>query len=382
MSRLHAILAFREADPATGGLGIEIANLANGLAARGHRITVATMRGSGRGPQGAVGGYDDAVEVVELDPWVGGRRGVAFGLAGGMAALVRARPRALVHVYSCLPVYAHAAAMAAARAARRPLVWTPMLHPSRAASWRGQGLAGRAMAAFDALAPHVARAVDLVAAATDDEAAAFRRLGARRVEMLPPAVPAAGVVPAGEAAALRSRLGIGDGPMVLCVAGRADRRKGLGMAARAIAELRRDRPGATLAVLGLPGAAGEIGDGVRALGRLSRADLARAYRAADAVLVPSTYEAFSRVVAEAWQQETAVAVTDGVALAPVVRSVGGHVVASGDAQAAARALEALLADPAAAAAQGRAGRRIVQERYLVGHVVERAEQLYGELAHG
>jgi glycosyltransferase involved in cell wall biosynthesis len=194
-------------------------------------------------------------------------------------------------------------------------------------------------------------------------------------------VPATPRVDDAEARGLRARLGLGDGPLVLCVAGRPDHRKGLDYAAEAIAALRRRRPDAQLGMVGLPGdvplAAAE---GVRSLGRLSLADLQRAYRAADVVLVPSRYEAFSRVVVEGWQQERPVVVTDGVALAEEVRHGGGAVVPFGDAEAAARSLARYLDDPARAASDGAYGAQLVRERYEIPRVLESLAPLWAEVA--
>ena len=370
------LLVFREADPRTGGLGIDVADVARGMAARGHAVEVLTMRVPGAdapnlGPE---------VAVRALEPWLRRRPGVAFGLARGAGAVAR-RGRRIVHLYSCLPVHLHWAAAAAARRAGRPLVWTPMLHPGRRALWREHGLAGRAMAAWDAMAVRAAPRVDAVCAATRAEAELFRALGAPRVALVPSGVHAVPPTPDEEARGLRARLGLSGAPLVLCVAGRPDRRKGLDFAARTLAALHRRVPGAVLGVVGLPADTPLARmPGVMALGRLSLADLRAAYRAADAVLVPSRYEAFSRVVIEAWQQERPVVVTDRVGLAEAVRGGGGAVVPWGDAGAAAEALAAYLTDPARATRDGAQGAQLVAERYLVSHSLDRLEALYAEVA--
>ena len=117
-------------------------------------------------------------------------------------------------------------------------------------------------------------------------------------------------------------------------------------------------------------------DGVLMLGRVDDATLARANRAADVVFVPSLFEAFSRVVIEAWQQSTPVVVSDGVALAPVVRRLGGAVVAYGDAQAAASELENTLREPDRAKRQGLAGQQLVRREYVVDVLVDRVVTVY------
>jgi glycosyltransferase involved in cell wall biosynthesis len=235
--RVDSLIVFREADPATGGLGIDIADMASGLTARGHRVEVMAMR-SQDGSQADLG---RDVFVHALEPWLRTRAGVAFGLTGGARRIVRRRVPRVLHLYSCLPVHMHWAAALAARRAGIPLVWTPMLHPARAGLWRSHGVAGRAMAMWDACAPHAARWADAVCAATRAEAQLFTRMGAPRVALVPPAVHHVAPAPSAEALELRTRLDVGARPLVLCVAGRPDRRKGLDYAACVIEALRRRR---------------------------------------------------------------------------------------------------------------------------------------------
>ncbi len=371
------MLVFREADPATGGLGIDVSDVARGMAARGWRVDVLTMRSADR----AVLDLGPGVTVHALEPWLASRPGVAFGLSGGAPRVVRCRSPRVLHLYSCLPVHMHWAAATAARRARVPLVWTPMLHPARRTLWRSHGLTGRAMAAWDATAPRAARLSAAVCVATNAEAALFRRMGAPRVALVPPAVDDAPRVPDDEADAFRARLGIGSAPLVLCVAGRPDARKGLDFAAEAITTLREHVPEAVLGTVGLPHDVPLAAvDGVRSLGRLSLGDLRRAYRASDAVLVPSRYEAFSRIVVETWQQARPVVVTDGVALAEEVRHGGGAVVPFGDAQSAALAIAHYVRNPLDATAAGAHGARVVAGRYTLDRVLDRLESVYREVS--
>ncbi len=376
-ARADVLIVFREADPQTGGLGIDISDVAHGMTARGHGVEVLTMHPSGaRRPD-----LGPAVTVHALRSWLHARPGVAFGLTGGAGRVVRRSSPRIVHLYSCLPVQMHWAAVASARRQGIPIVWTPMFHPQRRSLWRSHGLAGHVMAAWDARAPRAAHLTDAVCVATDGEADLFRAMGARRVAMVPPAVAAVPRVSAEAASRLRARLGLADTPLVLCVAGRPDHRKGLDFAAEVITALRRRVPGAVLGAVGLRND-GELAgvDGVRALGRLSLTELREAYGAADAVFVPSRYEAFSRVVLEAWQQARPVVVTSGVALAEQVGHGGGTVVAFGDCEGAASALAHYLADSHDACSAGEYGARLVSERYTIDGVLDRLESVYAEVS--
>jgi glycosyltransferase involved in cell wall biosynthesis len=357
----------------TGGLSIDVRNLANGLAARERNVVVACTDGDDPALVALTG-----AEIVPLRSRGPAALSAAFGLHTGIRRVLRDHPGAVVHIFGSMPSYLTAAALMAARRRGHPVVWTPMFHRLRSRVW-GRGLLLRPMLAFDRLVPQTARFVDVVGAATDAEAAIFAKHA--RVELLPPVVEPAAVLPEREANAFRKATGIDSSPLIVVVASRDEPRKGLDFAATTFERLRLTQPGARLLLVGVADAAG-LPAGAVSLGRVSEVDLTRALRAADVVFVPSLFEAFSRVVIESWQQDTPVVVSDGVALAPVVETVGGNAVPYGDIQAAATELERLLKNRAAAWAEGRAGRRLVEERYVSDVLLDRAEEIYEQLPGG
>ena len=379
MRRLDVLAVFREAWPWTGGLGIDICQLARGLAARGHRVQVASIS-TGDPREAETEDELTGVEFIGLRPYPGRRLGVEFGLAPGVGRLIDARRPSIVHVFSCLPVYLHFTAMLAARRAGLPLVWTPMMHPVRQRQWQEYGAQGLAMRAFDAIGPRAARLADAVIAATEEEAEAFRAAGGRRVEVIPPAVSPTDPPSEEQVASFRDRFGVSDEPLVLLVAGRDERRKGLDFAARSMRVLRDALPAARMLVVGDSIDGLRAADsGVIAAGRLSGEDLECAYSAADVAFVPSRYEAFSRIVIEAWQHTTPVVVTSRVGLAEAVRDRAGGVVPFGDPAAAAEALRRRLVDRGLAQSEGAAGRALVEDRFLLSQAVAKTSSLYEEL---
>lgn len=334
-----------------GGLSIDVRNLADGMTARGHTVVVAGTAGES------------------------GSLAARFGLQTGIRRVLRDHPGAVVHVFGSMPSYLTAAALTGARRHGHPVVWTPMFHPLRSRVWR-RSLRLRPMLVFDRLVRQAARFVDVVGAATDAEAAVFAKYA--RVELLPPVVEPAPVLSEAEANAFREAAGVGSAPLVVVVASRNEPRKGLDFATASFQRLRREEPGARLLLVGVSDSL-ELPAGALSLGRVSDLDLTRAFRAADVVFVPSLFEAFSRVVIESWQQDTPVVVSDGVALAPEVERAGGNAVPYGDTQAAAAELGRLLQNRAAAWAEGRAGRRLVEERYVLDVLLDRAEEIYERL---
>jgi glycosyltransferase involved in cell wall biosynthesis len=375
LSDLDVLYVYRDAWRSSGGLAIDVHNLANALSDRGYKVGVATVEPD-RSSNGAAYRFAEGIQVTELRPLPAGR---PYALAGGIRRLVQLHPNAVVHVFSCLPAYMHFAAMISARRHRRPLVWTPMIHPSRGTIWGDYGTVGVAMRLFDSVAPRMARLANAIAASTEAEAEAFRVMGCQRVEVIPPAVDDMPPATSAEASLVRERFGVGDAPLVVTVLGRNELRKGVSFCFDAFKRLRQRLPDAQLLLVGPSDIKSPCPDGAQLVGRLSDIDLTRALRAADVVFVPSSYEAFSRVVIEAWQQETPVVVTDGVGLAETVQKLGGQVVPYGDDEMAAGALESFLTDSDLAVRCGIAGRSVVEERFVVGAVTDHLQEIYRDI---
>lgn len=305
-------------------------------------------------------------------------RGVEVSVAGDMAE-VRRRVRrgdALVHVFSCLPSVTNFGAIALARARRLPLVWTPVIHPSRRQSWEGSGVF-RVMEAFDLVAPRAAPLAGGVITATDAEAEHFRHLGARHVEVIPPAVDKTVARASAHArASARAEFGLTDEPTVLVI-GRPTRRKGFPFALDVLRALRKRMPEARLLFVG-PQPDSELArePGTIVLGWSGPERVSAAYDAADVLLVPACYEQFCRAVIEAWSRELPPVVTYGVGLAPLVGNGAGLVAPFGDAPAVAKALQAIVTNPQLAQDYGASGRALVQERFLLADHVDRTMAFY------
>ena len=257
-----------------------------------------------------------------------------------------------------------------------PLVWSPIIHPNRMHSWRGYGLLRGVMAVFDRVAPRAARFTGGVITATEAERDFFRRAGARRVEMIRPPVDKTTALE-GALARVRASFGIGSEPTVLFVARpNSSRRKGVPFARAAFRELRERVPDARLMLLGQDADSDLARAGAVPTGWVSLERVADAYDAADVLLVASVYECLPRAVIEAWSHEMPVAVTEGIALALLVRGRAG-IVAYGDVRAMARAMETILADAALGRAYGRAGRAVIDDGFLLSDYLSHTLEFYG-----
>jgi glycosyltransferase involved in cell wall biosynthesis len=166
---------------------------------------------------------------------------------------------------------------------------------------------------------------------------------ARAVYTLPPGVTPS--LPA-EVAGIRSRLRIGDGPLVL-YAGKLSLGKGTGVFLEATDLIRTKVPGVRFALAGKGNWPVPEREDVHRLGSLPQKELFALYAAADVVVVPSIWpEPLSRVILEAMALGRAVVATAvGGSPEAVEDDVTGVLVPKGDAAALARAVSELLLDP-------------------------------------
>jgi glycosyltransferase involved in cell wall biosynthesis len=118
----------------------------------------------------------------------------------------------------------------------------------------------------------------------------------------------------------------------------------------------------------------------RGLGRLSDADLARAYNEAQIVVSPSLYEGFGLPAAEAMACGTPVVATTAGAFPEVVAAgETGVLVPPGDAVALAGAIQSLLADPDRRIAMGAAGVERINAHFSWRVCAEKTAALYEDV---
>ena len=251
-------------------------------------------------------------------------------------------------------------------------------------------------AARIAVEGEIAREADLLIASTEDES---RELvggyGAdpARVFVVPPGVDLVTFRPLDREAA-RREIGAGAGPLLLFV-GRLERLKGVDIAIRAVAELRRrGHDDVRLMVLGedarraadgekarLRTIAEETGvrDRVEFVGSVAHHELPFFYAAADACLMPSYNESFGLVGLEAQACGCPVIGSGVSGIRSVVRDeVTGFLVDGNDPAAYADRVEWLLRDPELARQMGRRGQLLAQ-RFSWNRTADRLLDLFAQL---
>ena len=158
--------------------------------------------------------------------------------------------------------------------------------------------------------------------------------------------------------------------------GRLDRQKGVDVLFEA---MRRLHDTAFAVIVGAPVVAGGALTGmpanVRIAGWLGRDEIAAYYAAAEVMVIPSRWEAFSLVAVEAMRAGCAVVATAVGGLRDVVvDEVTGHLVAPEDAAGLAACIASLSASDIAD--MGRAGRERFERHFRIERVVEELEAIY------
>ena len=383
---MRVVLAAVRYPPAPGGAESHVAALAEGFLKRGHEVVVHASDLFTEYPfrrDAGLPGVVNGVRVVRhpATRWLG-----AWTAMPGMprALLADARGADVVHAHS----YGYYQTVAAARAARRagaPFVFTPHFHPP----WSMEGGAARRQLrrAFDAsLGRYVLRRADRVVMVSSGELAEMRRhlpVEAREVRVIPNGFHAARFQPRPDGARFRREVGV-EGPFVL-FAGRLASNKGLRTLVRAMPRF----PG-TVVLAGADQGLGPelrreadalgVGARLKLAGHLSDETYRSALAAADALVLPSEWEAFGIVLAEAMACGTPVVAT-AVGGAPDVVGAeeAGLLVPYGDADALGAALARVLGDAALARRLGEAGRERAFRLYAWDAVVERTLALDGEV---
>jgi glycosyltransferase involved in cell wall biosynthesis len=253
---------------------------------------------------------------------------------------------------------------------------------------------------FNRLRNRIFRLCDGYVAISPALARAYERAGLpqEKLRVIPQGVDVERFRPAEDVGALRERLGIPMHGEVVMFVGSLIERKGIDLLLAAWEKVSADSPDATLVMVGPnefaddPTAAAFLEDH---LGRLSegarrrvlqagvRPDVEEYLRAADLFAFPSRREGFGTVMIEAMATGLPCVVAELADITDYIFAADGNtgmVVPPDDADALARGLSLLLADPDRAATMGAAARQRVAERFSVTRVADDYLDFYAGLA--
>jgi glycosyltransferase involved in cell wall biosynthesis len=377
-----------------GGQNVHVHALATALGRAGHDVVVHTRRTDTTTPQRVPLAPGVVVDHVPAGPAVELGKDDLLEHMGEFAAVLRrewtSRPPDIAHAHFWM---SGLAALDAGRATGVPVTQT--FHALGSVKRRHQGPQDTSPAERVARESDLAASVDRVIATCHDEVAELVALGvsADRIDVVPCGVDVDHFTPGPGHAA-------GAVPRILAVS-RLVPRKGVDTVVRALGRLA-GLPGLVgpppeLVVAGGPtaatldddaevarlraiAAAEGVADRVHFVGRVAPAEMPHLMRSADVVACLPAYEPFGLVPLEAMACGRPVVAARVGGLADTV--VDGHTglhVPPGDADAAARSIGALLADPARAERLGRAGRARAEARYGWDRIAAATEAVYRDV---
>ncbi|TMQ94413.1 glycosyltransferase family 1 protein [Actinomadura soli] len=375
-----------EPDAAGGGQHVFVADLAAELGRQGHDVTVYTRRDSPAlrervrlAPRVTVehvpAGPAEPIARHALLPWM-------HDFGRHLGRRWAADPPDVAHAHFWMSGLAAIQAAQAPGARRVPVVQT--YHALGAVMRRHECGRDASPASRVRLERAIGRAADGVIATCSDEIAELAAMGVPgdRVHVVPYGVDLGLFTPEDRTAGRRGR-------HRLVVVSRLVERKGVDTAIRALAHL----PDAELAVAGGPGGEPEIrrlravarhagvAGRVEFLGRLARAEVPALLRSAALVVTLPWYEPFGMVPLEAMACGVpVVASAVGGHLDTVADGVTGVLVPPRDPDSAARAIRALLDDPAKRAAMGFAGLERARDRHAWSRVAAGTADVYRHAA--
>lgn len=373
--------------PAPGGAETHVAALAEGLVARGHVVTVHTSDLFTEYPFARQELPAD-VNGVRIVRHRARRLANAWTIMPSMPAALRkdAADADIIHAHS----YGYYHTIVAARSAQqlsKPLVFTPHFHPP----WSMEGGVARRVlrAGFDpTLGQYVVSRADRLIGVSSGEIAVMQRhlrLDPSRVRIIPNGFFAERFDPTPPAGRFLSAFGIRDDEPIVLFAGRLASNKGLQHLVPAFEQIRAKHPRARLVLAGQDqGWRAKLEASAKApilfTGHLDDATYRSALAAAQVLVLPSEWEAFGIVLAEAMACGTpCIATRVGGAPDVVQDGISGRLVEYGDVAALARAMDDLLSDDALRARMGAAGRARAFAEFSWNAVVDRTLALYDEL---
>ena len=387
--RILHVVPYYEHAWAYGGIPRLAAAMTDGLARRGHDVTVCTTDACDattrvRGPRAA---HTASGVRVHVFPNLSNRLAYHWQLFApiGLAAHLRAHARSfdIAHLHACrnLP------GAIAARALRRcgvPYVISPN---GTAPAIERRIVAKRVFDRTIGTAPLTRSARVVASSAAEERQLQDLGIPRDRISVVPNPIDDAEFERGADPARFRAAHGLGGAPLVLYL-GKLTPRKGLDVLLDAFHRL--PRPEAILAIAGNDMGSGAMVDatiaalglGARArrIGLLAGSSRLDALAAADVVVYPSQHEVFGLVAVEALMCGTPVVVCDDSGCGEIVTQAGGGLaVPYGDSRRLAEAIASVLAAPREWRARARDGAAFVRARFSAAAVCRRLEDVYRDV---
>lgn len=347
-------IAFYQFYPNLDGSVISTYHFARELVNRGHDVTIYTTNGVKFRPvnlssRDILDGI--TIERVKFLPFPFRY----FFLSPSIFSKILVTDADVIFIVTLLPSFFTLASFIASKIKGLPIVLKPLVYPNR--FQHDPRLFVRAFGMFfdKVIALPLIRKADSAIAITRTEATFYRKEGAKMVEIIYGGVSPMAPIPYETLSKFREKYSLAVDEKILLTVGRLEVTKGIDFMIDAMPKILDKFPNVKLLVIGedLKGWQETLSKLATSLhcekniiftGRISEAELNCAYELADVVIVPSAFEAYSRVVVEAWFHKKPVVMTRTVAIREAVPPHLDILVDYGDAEGLAKAVLNLLND--------------------------------------
>ena len=344
--------------PVDGGVARCVEDLVSDQLARGFSVSVACPAGGPLYAALVASGASHHPWEARRDP---GPRSVVE--AARLARIIRASAPDLVHLHSSKAGLAGRLALRGRRATLfQPHAWSFLAV---------QGPVRRAALAWERRA---ARWADAVVCVSEGERRDGEEAGVAATWRVVPNGIDLATFPEGDRPAARERLGLGEGPLAVCV-GRLSRQKGQDVLVAAWPEVEARAPGAELVLVGSGTEAPALTGRARIVGEAVVRDW---LAAANVVVQPSRWEGLAYTVLEAMASARSIVATDVAGMREALGDEAPLVAAEDRAGLGVETAKRLL-DPEAADAEGRRLRRRAEELFDVRRATQAMAELYEEV---
>jgi glycosyltransferase involved in cell wall biosynthesis len=369
--------------PNVGGIEIVAMNIANGLAKRGHDVTILTakaleFRRAALKDVDKIG--DVSVKRFAILPFAASRQ---LFLAAGIVPELLSADYDLVHVFSYGFSFLTNTSACIAAMRKKALVMTPIYNPIRVALYKGS-LSRLSGVVFDKrVGIRILKMAKCVTALSESEAKFYRAHGVASVRVIPEGIDVSRPSQK-HLSKFISEYGLTD-KTILSV-GRIVEYKGQDLLIEAFANVLRRFPAAKLLIVGkdwgyldiLRSTAQKCNclESVIFTGPLSELKLSCAYESADVVVHTSRFETFARIALEAWSHKKPIVCFDLGGPTEFITEDRGIRVNYGDIEQLSTKIVELLSNKDVRTEMGQNGYNAVRKRHLWGTIVDEYEDVY------
>lgn len=374
--------------PSVGGTEKEVYNISRRLAKRGHKVTVITsnlMRfmPTNLSPEEVI----DGVYVKRVKVWFPHPLCKIIFSPSIIHTLISIEAD-IFHVFSFLPVFLTNFASFVSLIKKKPLVLSPIYHPSRLFAYTGLTAALSRVFYERLVGLELLRKANFVMALTSSEAMYYRQCGIKNVcEVWTGIEFEEGKSKPEELEKFMRRYCLNE--KTILFVGRLEKRKGVQHIIKTMPSVLKQHPDAKLLVVGEDWGYGSYlkelsrtmgcKEAIIFTGYLKSSELQCAWETAEFLILPSHFDILPRTILEAWAHKKTVIASRAGGLPDFISPDVGILVNSYDHETLANAIIGLLSKPYLSRSMGMKGYQLIKQKFTWDIVIDKIEKIYENL---